>query len=54
MIQVNGERVKVVRMASGYLFRLKLQGVGVTGRAGTTVNRDQLRAAVRKHYLERK
>lgn len=50
MIQVNGENTSVVRMACSYLFRLKPESDG----SGKTINRDQLRAAVRKHYLEGK
>lgn len=50
MIQVNGEKKSVVKMACGYLFRLKPESDG----SGKTINRDQLVAVVRKHYLEGK
>lgn len=54
MIQVNGEKRRVVRLACGYLYRLKPEDAGVKVNAGETVNRWQLVAAVRKHYLEGK
>ena len=54
MIQVRGERVKVVRMACGYRFKLKPEYAGVTGKVGSVVNRDQLETAVREYYLEGK
>ncbi len=54
MIQVNGENRRVVKMACGYLYRLKPENLGVTHSVGETVNRGQLSSAVRKHYLEGK
>lgn len=51
MIQVNGERYRVVRLACGYLFRLKPERTGVA-LSGDVFNYDQIRALVRQFYLE--
>jgi len=53
MIQVRGEKRRVVRLACGYLYRLKPEDAGVKGRNGETVSREQLIAAVKNHYLKR-
>ena len=50
MIQVNGERYRVVRLACGYLFRLKPERTGVA-HSGDVFNYDQIRALVRQFYL---
>lgn len=54
MIVFNGGSREVVRMACGYKYKLKPEDAGVKVNAGETVNRWQLVAAVRKHYLEGK
>jgi len=48
MIQVNGERYRVVRLACGYLFRLKPERTGVA-HSGDVFNYDQIRALVKTH-----
>ncbi len=54
MIQVRGEKRRVVRLACGYLYRLKPECAGVKGTSGETMNRDQLARAAREYYLEGK
>ena len=60
MIYHNNEPVRVVTMACGYRYRLRpissvLEcGSVIPSRDSSTMTRDQLRQAVRKHYLEGK
>lgn len=51
MIQVNGERYRVVRLACGYLFRLKPERTDASN-GGDVFNYDQIKALVRQFYLE--
>lgn len=60
MIQVNGESRVVIRMACGYKYRIRppavkdSSGYVVVSGESETLGRDELVAAVRKHYLEGK
>lgn len=60
MIQVNGESRKVIRMACGTRYRHTPVinslpcGYQPYSWEGVTLTRDQLKAVVRKHYLEGK
>lgn len=60
MIQVRGEKKSVVRMACGYKYRIRppvvkdSSGYQSVSPESEILNRDQLVAAVRKHYLEGK